>query len=103
MTDMWWPPTAAFFLAVALTYAVRPLAKMVGAVATPKEDRWHRGTIPLMGGVAIAGAVLVVVPLLPAMSWSAWMLILGASVLAAIGLLDDFRPLGSSPAWPCWA
>jgi UDP-GlcNAc:undecaprenyl-phosphate/decaprenyl-phosphate GlcNAc-1-phosphate transferase len=93
MTDLWWPPTAAFFLAVVFTYAVRPLAKMVGAVATPKEDRWHRGTIPLMGGVAIAGAVLVVVPLLPAMSWPAWMLILGASVLAAIGLLDDFRPL----------
>ena len=93
MTDLWWPPTAAFFLAVALTYAVRPLAKMVGAVATPKEDRWHRGTIPLMGGVAIAGAVLVVVPLLPAMSWAAWTLVLGASVLAAVGLLDDFRPL----------
>jgi len=93
MTDLWWPPTAAFLLAVAFTYAVRPLATMVGAVATPKDDRWHRGTIPLMGGLAIAGAVLVVVPLLPALSWSAWMLVLGAAVLGAVGLLDDFRPL----------
>ena len=93
MTDLWWPPMAAFLLAVLLTYAVRPLATMVGAVATPKEDRWHRGTIPLMGGLAIAGAFLAVVPLLPSLSWRAWMLIGGAAVLAAVGLLDDFRPL----------
>ena len=74
MTDLWWPPTAAFLLALGLTYAVRPLARLVGAVATPKEDRWHRGTIPLMGGLAIAGAVLIVVPLLPAVGWRAWLL-----------------------------
>ena len=84
---------AAFLLAVVLTYAVRPLATMVGAVATPKEDRWHRGTIPLMGGLAIAGAFLTVVPLLPPLSWRAWVLIGGAATLAAVGLLDDFRPL----------
>ncbi len=84
---------AAFLLAVALTYAVRPLATMVGAVATPKEDRWHCGTIPLMGGLAIAGAFLAVVPLLPPMTWRAWLLIGGAAMLAAVGLLDDFRPL----------
>lgn len=93
MTDLWWPPIAAFLLAVLLTYTVRPLATMVGAVATPKEDRWHRGTIPLMGGLAITGAFLAVVPLLPALSWRAWILIGGAAVLAAVGLLDDFRPL----------
>ena len=93
MTDLWWPPIAAFLLAVLLTYAVRPLATMVGAVATPKEDRWHRGTIPLMGGLAIAGAFLTVVPLLPSLSWRAWMLVGGAAILAAVGLLDDFRPL----------
>ncbi|MEP7116618.1 MAG: hypothetical protein ABI880_03505 [Acidobacteriota bacterium] len=93
MTDLWWPPLAALILSVALTYAVRPLAHLVGAVATPKEDRWHRGTIPLMGGLAIAGAVLIVVPLLPALAWRAWLLVGGAASLAAVGLLDDFRPL----------
>jgi UDP-GlcNAc:undecaprenyl-phosphate GlcNAc-1-phosphate transferase len=93
MTDLWWPPLAAFLLAVALTIAVRPAARMVGAVARPKEDRWHRGTIPLLGGVAIAGAVLVVAALLPALSWNAWSLVLGAGSLALVGLVDDFRPL----------
>ncbi len=93
MPDLWWPPLASFLLAVALTYVVRPAAHMVGAVATPKEDRWHRGTIPLLGGVSIAGAVLIVVPLLPSLSWSAWALVGGAAALALVGLLDDFRPL----------
>jgi len=93
MTDLWWPPLAAFLLSIALTFAVRPVAHMVGAVATPKADRWHRGTIPLLGGVAIAGAVLIVVPLLPPLSWSAWALVAGAAMLAFTGLVDDFRPL----------
>lgn len=94
MPDLWWPPLASFLLTVALTYVVRPAAHMVGAVATPKEDRWHRGTIPVLGGVSIAGAVLIVVPLLPALSWSAWALVGGATALALVGLIDDFRPLG---------
>lgn len=93
MPELWWPPLAAFLLSVALTYVVRPVAHMVGAVATPKADRWHRGTIPLLGGVSIAGAVLIVVPLLPSLSWSAWALVGGAAALALVGLLDDFRPL----------
>ncbi len=93
MPDLWWPPLAAFLLSVALTYAVRPVAHMVGAVATPKADRWHRGTIPLLGGVSIAGAVLIVTPFLPTLSWSAWALVGGAAALALVGLLDDFRPL----------
>ncbi len=93
MTDLWWPPLAALLLAVALTYVVRPAARLVGAVARPKEDRWHRGTVPLLGGVAIAGAVLVVAALLPSLSWSGLSLVMGAGCLALVGLFDDFRPL----------
>jgi UDP-GlcNAc:undecaprenyl-phosphate/decaprenyl-phosphate GlcNAc-1-phosphate transferase len=94
MPDLWWPPLAAFLLSVALTYVVRPAARMVGAVATPKEDRWHRGTVPLLGGIAIVGAVLACAALLPPLSGRAWTLLGGASFLAAAGLVDDLRPLG---------
>ena len=93
MLDLVWPPLAAFLLAVALTYLVRPIALMAGVVAVPKEDRWHRGRIPLLGGVAIVGAVLIVAALLPPLPVQAWTLVGGASVLALAGLVDDLRPL----------
>jgi UDP-GlcNAc:undecaprenyl-phosphate GlcNAc-1-phosphate transferase len=66
---------------------------MAGVVAVPKEDRWHRGRIPLLGGVAIAGAVMVVAVLLPPLPAQAWTLLGGAAVLSLAGLVDDLRPL----------
>ena len=48
----------AFLVSVVLTMVVKRFALRIGAVATPKADRWHRTRIPLLGGVAIAGAVV---------------------------------------------
>ena len=93
MFALLWPPLAAFLLAVVFTRLVRPVALMTGAVAVPKEDRWHRGRIPLLGGVAIVGAVLTVAVLLPPLPTQAWMLLGGAAALAVVGLIDDLRPL----------
>jgi len=93
MLEPVWPPLAAFLLAVVLTYLIRPVALMAGVVAVPKEDRWHRGRIPLLGGVAIVGAVLVVAVLLPPLPRQAWTLLGGATVLSLAGLVDDLRPL----------
>ncbi len=93
MLEPVWPPLAAFLLAVVLTYLIRPVALMAGVVAVPKEDRWHRGRIPLLGGVAIVGAVLVVAVLLPPLPRQAWTLLGGATVLSLAGLIDDLRPL----------
>ncbi len=93
MLELVWPPLAAFLLAVVLTYLVRPVALKAGVVAVPKEDRWHRGRIPLLGGVAIVGAVLIVAALLPPLPAQAWTLVGGAAVLALAGLVDDLRPL----------
>ena len=52
------PGALAFLVSVALTMAMRRLAPRVGAVAVPKADRWHRTQIPLLGGAAIAAAVV---------------------------------------------
>ncbi|MEZ5420004.1 MAG: hypothetical protein R2708_22050 [Vicinamibacterales bacterium] len=56
MSELWLPLAVAFVLSVGFVFVVRPAAQLVGAVATPKADRWHRGTIPLLGGVAISAA-----------------------------------------------
>src|SRR5262249_40420734 len=68
-----------------------PLARRLGAVARPREDRWSRREIPLLGGVAIA--VATALPLLAAASADRRLrvLLLGAAMIAAVGLIDDLR------------
>lgn len=84
----------AFGAALVLTPAAKQFARRAGAVARPKADRWHRGEIPLMGGVAIGLSLLVALPLVSqSLSPSAWILLAGAYVMLGVGLLDDIRPL----------
>jgi len=93
MPELWLPLTVSFVCSVGLVYAVRPLAHRLGAVATPKADRWHRGTIPLLGGLAIAGAFLVAALVQPPTTWQGLALVSGAMALSLVGLVDDLRPL----------
>ncbi|MBI3636058.1 MAG: hypothetical protein HY216_07565 [Candidatus Rokubacteria bacterium] len=83
----------AFVLSVALTLGAERLAPRVGLVARPAADRWHRETVPLLGGAAIALATLG--PMLIAARGGAAFLVLGLAALgmAAVGLVDDARAL----------
>jgi UDP-GlcNAc:undecaprenyl-phosphate GlcNAc-1-phosphate transferase len=82
------PLLAGFFIAMALVPVARRLAHLTNIVAHPRNDRWHRGTVPLLGGVAMAGAMLlgalvlgvapaIIVPLAAAMA------------MFIVGLVDD--------------
>ena len=82
------PFLAGFLIALALVPVARLLAHRTDIVARPRNDRWHRGTIPLLGGVAMAGGMFfgaillnvsddIVVPLSAAMA------------MFVIGLVDD--------------
>jgi UDP-GlcNAc:undecaprenyl-phosphate GlcNAc-1-phosphate transferase len=44
---------AAFLISLAATPLVRLIAIRKGWVARPKEDRWHKKTTALFGGIAI--------------------------------------------------
>jgi UDP-GlcNAc:undecaprenyl-phosphate GlcNAc-1-phosphate transferase len=85
----------SFALAVMLVPVCRFLAHRTGMVARPRLDRWHRGTIPMLGGIAIAGAMFggavvtgtagfIAVPLAAAM------------FMFAVGLVDDALALKPS-------
>src|SRR5438309_249074 len=87
------PALAAFLLGLLLTLAAERVAVRAGIVARPAGDRWHRTTVPLLGGVAI-----VVATLLPALvvarteaNFVALMII--AAAMALVGLVDDVRHL----------
>lgn len=84
------PALVAFFLAVLLTPAVRETARRIGAVATPKSDRWHLQPTATLGGIAILLSVSATCLLFFPRSQQG-MVILGASAfLFAVGLVDDF-------------
>lgn len=101
--------TAMVIFVVALAFAgvgtplVRDWALKVGFVAIPRADRAHKEPTALMGGVAIYGGAIA------ALLAATWLvatfigpvlrlpellgILASASLMAAIGLWDDRRPL----------
>ena len=89
----------AFFAALALTPLTRKLARATGYVDHPDPRKAHARSTPLLGGVAIAGA-LVLAPILAVTLGSSVIaappmgLVVGGIIALALGLIDDRHPLG---------
>src|ERR1700759_1049743 len=81
----------ALFASLMLTVPVRALALRVGMVDLPGPRKVHSAPIPLLGGLAMYGAVMIAV--LFAFDGAARAQIegslVGTSLVAAIGILDD--------------
>ncbi|MPY90062.1 MAG: hypothetical protein GEU99_19335 [Luteitalea sp.] len=82
-----------FVVSLILAGALKPLAARLGAVAHPKADRWHRDVVPLLGGLAIAAAVLIGSSIVPPTSPKILILLAAALVIGLVGAVDDLRPL----------
>jgi UDP-GlcNAc:undecaprenyl-phosphate/decaprenyl-phosphate GlcNAc-1-phosphate transferase len=81
----------ALFSSLMLTMPVRALALRVGMVDLPGPRKVHARPIPLLGGLAMYGAVLLAILFAldgPARAQSAGILT-GASLVALVGFLDD--------------
>jgi UDP-GlcNAc:undecaprenyl-phosphate GlcNAc-1-phosphate transferase len=80
-------------VALGATLAGERLAHRFGLVVLPREDRWHRRPVALLGGVAIMLGVL------PALGWAGGLrgrlaaLTLVSLAMGVVGLVDDLRPL----------
>lgn len=84
---------APFLLSFIFTPVVRVAAARFGIVARPKEDRWHKKVIPLLGGAAIFASFLAsYLFLLPRDLISAGFVI-GVSSIFILGLIDDVKRL----------
>jgi UDP-GlcNAc:undecaprenyl-phosphate/decaprenyl-phosphate GlcNAc-1-phosphate transferase len=86
----------ALAVAALLTPPVARLARRIGAVDAVKERGLAREATPLLGGLAIFGAVLVAALLFVPMSSSTRGILGGAAVITAVGAIDDWRELGAS-------
>ncbi|MFN0070866.1 MAG: Gfo/Idh/MocA family oxidoreductase [Chloroflexota bacterium] len=89
---------AALAVALLCTPLVAKLAVRAGVVAYPQRDRWHRVVTPLLGGIAIFLAIVPVFLLLPQPNQPDRIdrfggLLLGATIMFAVGLYDDLRGL----------
>jgi UDP-GlcNAc:undecaprenyl-phosphate GlcNAc-1-phosphate transferase len=79
----------AAIVVVAVTPLARWLARQLEIVARPKQDRWHRQTIPLLGGVAIWLGVLVSASLSVGSARELWVIGGVGTALFVVGIADD--------------
>lgn len=90
----WVAPAAAFALAAGLVPLLLPLARRLGLVDHPGGRKVHDGAVPVVGGVAIALAMIVVTLLMPIPVHVPTLVFLGSSaLLVLLGQWDDVRDL----------
>src|ERR1051326_2315279 len=86
---------AACLLTAGCVAVVIHVCRARGWVAQPRPDRWHQGPPAKFGGVAIWLAVLAVSGrFIPTSNHSIWGVLGLASLMFALGLLDDIVRLG---------
>ena len=90
--SIWQPFMAGLVMAVALVPLCRLIAHRTRIVAHPRNDRWHRGTVPLLGGVAIAGAIFFGA-VISGVSTEVMVPLSAAMAIFAVGLVDDVLSL----------
>ena len=83
----------ALALVVVLTPAVAGMARRLGAVDVPDEQRIHRLPIPRLGGLAIFFGIIVPSLAFLDLSRSVRGLLVGAAIATVVGAIDDFRGL----------
>lgn len=88
---------AAMAGVIVLTPLVRRVAIGYGLADEPRDDRLHRQPTPYLGGVAIVITACAAVPFLGGWHPEAAPILLGAVLLAIVGLLDDLRSLRPAP------
>lgn len=85
----------ALVVPILLLPFVTRLAHRVGAVATPRSDRWNRRAVPILGGLAITGGVvlgsfLIEMPVVDRLA-----LLIGIAAMAVLGLVDDIASVSA--------
>lgn len=87
----------AFLVTFISTPFVKTIAAKIGAVDIPKDDRrMHREPIPRLGGLAMFYGFMVSVLCFVNFNGPVRGIIIGALIIAGLGVIDDIKPV---PAW----
>jgi UDP-GlcNAc:undecaprenyl-phosphate GlcNAc-1-phosphate transferase len=79
----------AFLITVALLLVLRPLAKSIGLVDHPGGRKTHSGEIPVIGGIAMLGGLIVAAGVSGGLGHDGIVVVLAATFMVFIGALDD--------------
>ena len=79
-----------------LVQVARRFAPAVGLIDSPNERKAHEGDIPLVGGIAIFGGLLLVLAL-KGMLIEHWAFFVGAALLVSTGVWDDIFGVSPQP------
>jgi UDP-GlcNAc:undecaprenyl-phosphate/decaprenyl-phosphate GlcNAc-1-phosphate transferase len=92
MTTLLTAALLAFAMSAALVPLCRVVARRYGYTARPKEDRWHRRTTAMLGGVAIAVTVFFLTGVFVGAT-ALPVLVAGGVAMFVVGLVDDLISL----------
>lgn len=87
------PFLIALLVSLGGTLLCERLARRARLITHPREDRWHRESVPLLGGVAIMLGVAVVGAGMGTALGRFGPFLLLAAAMGAVGLVDDIKAL----------
>jgi UDP-GlcNAc:undecaprenyl-phosphate GlcNAc-1-phosphate transferase len=83
------PVFTAFFVAIVLLVIMTPFAHQLGLVDEPNGRKTHSGMVPLTGGVAIYGAVIIASLITDVWFKNGSLFFTAATLIVLLGMLDD--------------
>jgi UDP-GlcNAc:undecaprenyl-phosphate GlcNAc-1-phosphate transferase len=83
------PVFTAFFVAIVLLVIMTPFAHQLGLVDEPSGRKTHTGMVPLTGGVAIYGAVIIASFITDVWFKNGSLFFTAATLIVLLGMLDD--------------
>ncbi|MBF0619755.1 MAG: undecaprenyl/decaprenyl-phosphate alpha-N-acetylglucosaminyl 1-phosphate transferase [Candidatus Omnitrophica bacterium] len=95
MLDFIAPFLFSFVLVVLLSPVMIFLARKYNVLDYPNERKMHKEPIPRLGGLGILVAFWIVSLFCLPLTKEYWAILLGATLIGVMGIVDDVRPLSS--------
>ena len=95
--EFWQASLIAMISVLCAIKILRPIAIDINLVDIPDDRKQHDGSIPLIGGLSIYFGLMVAIYITQPLPDNLFYLLMTASLVLLIGLLDDLKDLG---IWP---
>lgn len=95
--EFWQASLIAMISALCAIKILRPIAININLVDIPDDRKQHDGSVPLIGGLSIYFGLMVAIYITQPLPDNLFYLLMIASLVLLIGLLDDLKDLG---IWP---